>query len=474
MAATDSIFKKTQGNLLAILCFLFSSGPSFSQQIIWSKLYPLPKADYINCIVQDSDHFMYAGGDTERNWVHAGGGIYYNRAMIIKLDPNGDTVFVKDLGIPGKVFSMAIDPYGNIRANISHFLSYSTLFISMTPDGLIFKRDSIYRTTPWSCIIGKDSSLIVVGEMDRTGFPGQRSMYFQRIQVDGTKDPIVELNPNHPDCQANQVEQLPNGNYLVSGYVGSRIASFELDELGFNPVFKIWYQSPDFSIMNSGHVSQIGGQRYMIGGQGNPSVVGQYDSLQNKYWLKKEIGTQIPPQAMTDGSVVYGYKKGVPPYQEFYRVGVDSNYIWNMPIRDSLVARGFWGNLSLKSFTYFADQSAVVAGEYNDGNATTSSDPFFIKITNVGTPVTSLFKPQKGSLANETLAPWPNPTSGKVYLKQHFDKAEVLFYGTSGKEMGAYKIKFGQPIDVSQYAAGIYFYRAIIDGSSYSGKILKY
>jgi hypothetical protein len=275
---------------------------------------------------------------------------------------------------------------------------------------------------------------------------------------------------------ANRVEQLPNGHYLVSGYVGSRIASYELDEWGMNPVFKQWYQTPDFSNLSTGHISRINGQRYMIGGEGGPSLVGQFDSLSNKYWLRKDIGTQIPPQAMTDGSVVFGYRTGPPLYQTLFRLGPDSSTIWNMALKDSLMVRGLPGVVQVKAFSYFEDQSAVLAGTYRwDGVGTTDTkdDPIFLKIANVGTPVTSLSKPKKGPLQNETLAPWPNPTDGTLYLKQHFDKAEIHLYQLSGQEVAQYQIRFGQPIQIHQLPTGLYLYRAVIDGKAFSGKIMK-
>ena len=272
---------------------------------------------------------------------------------------------------------------------------------------------------------------------------------------------------------ANRVEQLPNGHYLVSGYVGSWIASYEMNEDGTNPVFKQWYLTPDLSNMTSGHVSRINGQRYMIGGEGGPSLVGQFDSLTNKYWLRKDIGTQIPPQAMTDGSVVFGYRFSTPPYQSFFRIGSDSQAVWNMSIRDSLVERGLFGNITLNAFTYFDDQSGVIAGTYTNGSSVIGEDPVFLKISNLGTPVTSLTKPKRGTLSNETLAPWPNPSGGTLYLKQHFDKAEVHFYTVSGREIQTDTVRFGQSINISSFAPGLYLYRAVIDGKPFSGKVVK-
>jgi hypothetical protein len=127
--------------------------------------------------------------------------------------------------------------------------------------------------------------------------------------------------------------------------------------------------------------------------------------------------------------------------------------------------------MRVKVFNYLDDQSAVAAGVLDNG--LTYFDPIFLKIANVGTPVTSLSKPKKGPLQNETLAPWPNPSDGTLYLKQHFDKAEIHLYQLSGQEVAQYQIRFGQPIQIHQLPAGLYLYRAVIDGKAFSGKIVK-
>jgi len=467
-----------RNKLAAIIFFLLLTIglEGFPQQILWTKLYQLPKADDIRFITQDQEGNMYAGGRTDRNTLGPPGA--YEPSILYKLTPDGDTLYSKYLGYYGYAQTAICDFNGNLKIGITQqgpgLTGGYTILLQMTPDGFIFKRDSVQkRLSIRSSMVGKDSSWILVGTKINEFNGNWLDGFFLRVQKDGTIDSYVTLNPNHPDCGADRVEQLPNGKYLVSGHVGSRIAAYTLDPDGSNVQYEQWYQTPDLSFLYSGHVSRINSQRYMIAAEGGPSVVGQCDSLLNKYWLKKEVGTQIPPQAMTDGSVVFGYSKGFPPYQVFYRVGVDSSYIWNMPIRDSLVTRGYWGNLRLKCFTYFEDESAVVAGYYNDGNATTAEDPFFIKISNVGTPVTSLSKPKRGPLKNETLAPWPNPTGGTLYLKQHFDMAEVRLYNLAGREVGQYNIHFGQPIDVSAFPAGVYLYRAVIDGKPFSGKIIK-
>jgi hypothetical protein len=292
----------------------------------------------------------------------------------------------------------------------------------------------------------------------------------------GILDTWKELNPGIPYCEANRVEQLPNGHYFISGTAGKSIISCEVDSLGGNPVYHTWYQSPDSSNIWKGNVGRLGVKDWMVGGEGGPSFVGVYDSTRNKIWVKKEVGALAPPLAMKDTSVVFGYRSPTPPHNFFYRFGVDSSLKWYFNMRDSLTSKGLPGAVDVLSYTFFEDESAIFAGTYNQdiGAPTdTQDDPIFMRIANVGTPVSVLSKPKSGPLKNETLAPWPNPTGGTLYLKQHFDKAEIHLYTLSGKEMGSYTIAFGQAIQVQDYPAGIYLYRAVIDGKAYSGKIVK-
>lgn len=464
--------------MIAILLSSILSSRLFAQQVKWAKVYPLEKMDKISCVVRDEFN-IYAGGYTYRNAFYFNTTPYY-KAILIKLDLNGDTIFIKDFGVSGEVMSMAVDPYGIIRANVKQYYfglnGYNTFLFQIHPEGFILKTDTVVGNTPTSCLIGKDSSLIIVGRKGRAGFPGQSSMYFWRMNKYGVLDPWIELNPGHPNCVANRVEQLPNGHYLISGYVGSRVASYEVDSVGGNPVFHQWYQTPDFTNLYSGYAGRLGRKEWMIGAEGGPSFVGVYDSLKHKKWLKKEIGTLAPPQAMTDGSLVFGYNSQVLPYEYFYKFSSDSVLQWYFNVRDSVANRGIPGQVNVLNYTYFEDQSAVFAGTHRHDTGSpndTKEDPFFIRISNVGTPVTSLSKPKRGPLKNETLAPWPNPTGGTLYLKQHFNQAEIRLYNLAGKEVGQYQIRFGQPIEISHLQSGVYLYRAVIDGKSYSGKVIR-
>lgn len=150
---------------------------------------------------------------------------------------------------------MTIDPWRMLRLNVEQYFfgppsAYRNFLIQATPDGIPLKIDTIPRYALNACMMGKDSSLIVVGSKRRLGGTvNETSMYFWRMDKNGVLDPWIELNPGYPNCVANRVEQLPNGHYLISGYVGSRVASYEVDSVGGNPVFHQWYQSANLTNM---------------------------------------------------------------------------------------------------------------------------------------------------------------------------------------------------------------------------------
>ena len=443
------------------------------QQLKWAKVFPLPQTDKLQCIIRDNQ-FIYAAGSTRRN---APGSSFF-KVVIYKINPeNGDTIFVKDLGFSGVPYSMTLDQAGRIRFNCeirAQPWDYPAALI-LNSEGEILEKDTL-RGYPYACTMGKDGSLVVVGSRGRTGFPGQICMYFQRIDANGILQPWVELPFGTKESIADRVEQLPNGNYFISGRFGRKAVSCEVDSVGGNPQYHEWYQTPDSSLISSGYIGLLGKRNWMVAGQAGPCFVGIYDSTKNKTWLKKEVGALAPPLAMKDTSIVFGYASPTPPHNFYYRFGADSSLKWYFNMRDSLTQRGLPGAVYVVSYAFFEDESAVFVGTYNDDIGVpgdTGDDPIFMRIGNVGTPVSVLEKPKSGPLQNETLAPWPNPTGGILYLKQHFDKAEIRLYNLAGKEMGSYKINFAQSIDISAFPQGVYLYRAVIDGKGYSGKVVK-
>lgn len=121
---------------------IFYGLPTFGQEIMWVKHYPLQKEDGIRSITQDEFGDMYVVGSTNRGVVSSGGDIY-NRGMVIKLNPDGDTIFIRYLEY-GVIYSAAIDRNGIVRLNyVSNSLQTSGfmrhILVQMTQEGFIFR-----------------------------------------------------------------------------------------------------------------------------------------------------------------------------------------------------------------------------------------------------------------------------------------------------------------------------------------------
>lgn len=346
--------------LWAGLAFVFIFHLASGQQMQWAKLYTLPEEDQISCITQDSYGDIYAGGLTHQGAVFPGN---RPRAMLYKLNPDGDTLFGKWVGVLGSVMAIAEHPSGFMMACVKKRGSSwtdpsQTHIIYLTFEGFIFRRDTIPSILyiNHSCV-GKDSSWVLCGSTSNPFNGFIDDFYVQRIRKDGTIEPYYALNDNFSG-RAHRVEQLPNGKYLVSGSAGLRLISYTFDEDLSNPQpMEIWYQSNPSNPITNGVVSRINGSRYMIGGQSGPCIVGQVDSLKQKYWLYKQVGTQVPPQAMTDGSVIFGFISSTGENNTLFRVGSDSSTIWKIIIKDSLATRGINGVMQVKVFNYLDDQS---------------------------------------------------------------------------------------------------------------------
>jgi len=339
----------------------------------------------------------------------------------------------------------------------------------MTSEGLIFRRDTIVpggeQPYPYHCILASDSSVIITGNKRQNNRNG---MFFQRVNPDYTLGEFKIYQPNNKSTEGNNIEELPNGRIMISGPFSNRLGSVEVNKDGTGDSSWVWQSDTTSNFYQTGaFVGQAKDKGFLGRVDG---LFRWYDSLRHKFLSIRPAYSVRVTHTHTDGSFVYNRTDGGVVSQLIKR-NYDSTIVWNFNIATASTAVPY-PYKKINSVIYNEDQSAIFAGTVGVDTAY-MSDPYLIKIANVGTPVTSLIKPKKGILANESLAPWPNPSSSTVYLKQHFNRAEIHLYNMAGKEMGQYHLQFAQPIDVSGYESGIYLYRAVVDGKAFSGKIIK-
>lgn len=456
---------------MACLLLFCNFVDAFSQDIVWEKRIALKKKDEIFCMTKDQLGNIYLGGWTWRGGVSIGLNVW-PQTFLIKLDENGDTLYVKELDDFGRLHAMIVDHFEVVHIFMIRELPtgfYQLNYYKMTESGFLFDKDTIdmgYVPYPKSIILASDSSICLTGDRWTNN---QHGMFYLRIRPDYTYDELKVFQPNGYSTEGNNIEELPNGRIMISGPFSNRLGSVEVNKDGTGDSSWVWGpDSTSTGFQTSAVLNQANAKGFL--GLNGPRLY-SYDSSRN-------FGVSIRPSnyagllsAHWDGSFVY-FTSNVNNNRVWKR-NADTSVAWTFNLlTNSSILPGTQKRLT--SVLYNEDQSAIFSGTLQSGSDTAlRQDPYIVKIAHVGTPVTSLVKPKKGSLANESLAPWPNPTSSTVYLKQHFNKAEVRMYNLAGKEMGVYHLRFAVPIDVSGYESGVYLYRAVIDGKFFSGKIIK-
>lgn len=183
-----SLFTARLRKLIWTFFLLVWAGVCEGQQIIWAKVYPLAKDDLIRSIAKDNFGNMYAAGRTGRA-VYNPTPDLNQQGFLMKIDSNGDTLFTQYFGQYGEIFSLVVGPNNVVRINYvtTSFVpgqDQRLILIQMSEQGFVFKRDTIpFRAgfQPNTCMIGKDSSLIVAGSIPKTGAASQLSMFFLRV-----------------------------------------------------------------------------------------------------------------------------------------------------------------------------------------------------------------------------------------------------------------------------------------------------
>lgn len=465
---------KARQGLILLFGLLFGLN-AFGQEIVWEKRIALKKDDQITCMAQDRDGNIYLGGSTMRGGLKVIGAEYY-RAFVLKLSPEGDTIYSRILQEYGKVLSMVQDKYEVLHLNIKKYsneplYSEAWVLLKMSTDGFVFRRDTIAllgeQPYPHHCILASDSGVLITGNKRQNNKNG---MFFQRVNPDYTLGEFKVFQPNNKSTEGNNIEELPNGRIMISGPFSNRLGSVEVNKDGTGDSSWVWQGDTTITFFQNGAFVGQAKEKGFLG-----RVDGRlrwYDSLRQKFMsIKPYYAIWNTVTTHTDGSFIYNETNGG-NVSKLIKRNYDSSIVWNFNIANSSTAVPYAGK-SINSSIYNEDGSAIFAGIISYTDTAYKGDPYLIKIAHVGTPVTSLVKPKKGTLANESLAPWPNPTSTTVYLKQHFNRAEVHVYNMAGKEMGVYHLRFAVPIDVSGYESGVYLYRAVVDGKNYSGKIVK-
>lgn len=462
--------------------------PLAGQSIIWEKSVHLG-GDRISSISNTVDGNLLCGGATSRfgqNIVNVGS--FYG-SVLIKYNQEGDTFWIKNLKILGDIEALHLTENGLIWAVMQRTEPYPPSPIQMAyfPGLILLSNDSTkllklefpelnffevgdsYPTV--------DGGLIVFGNRSPSFIPSyEQDFYAFKVDALGNLQWSRPYNPGPTKsfCQGGHVEPMANGNFLVSGSMGSRIVSFEIDpETGNDTNFVQWYQTPSNHLFDVPGVVQspdslakvIGTKRMTP----NRFYFGNHKSATQKLWGGEQLGGALQPIQNADGSCILIY--GTNSFEGLIsKVNADSTIAWHI---SSTNASQIQGRKVFYDCLYFPDQSGILVGYNLPTLGGTGRDFYIAKFSGIGEPFdpTGVKQPQ---LVKPDAIAFPNPTNTSFRFKKDFQKGEMYLFTITGKRvLSLPKLLQESSVDVSGLAAGTYLYRAVLDGRPHWGKIVK-
>jgi hypothetical protein len=480
---------KVSYKLLFLVCtgILSWCKPIFAQDFLWERSLNM-EVESFHSVCMASDGQILCGGETFAFGINTPTfGALFGSALV-KFSINGDSLWIKKMPYLGYIKTLCPTNSGLIWAvfqvkqanplggNDAMYFPAVTLLAndsSITiqkafPEMNTFQLGDSYLTT--------DGGLILFGTKSPSLIPGYDSDFYA-IKIDqvGNLEWSRAINPGTTNsfCQGGQVEPIANGNFLVSGSMGSRIVSFEIDpETGLDTNFVQWYQTPSNNLINNSGVNQgpDGSKRVSGTRMVSPSYFyfGNHISASQKTWGGEQRGGSFPPYINEDGSSILVYGVSINSYVS--KIEADSFVSWKI---NTATESQIEGKKILTDLHYDLDGTGYLVGSNTPSWSVTGQDFYIAKFSGIGYP----FDPtgiRQVHLVKTDAFPFPNPTNQSFRFKKEFQKGEVYLFTIEGKRVLSQPTLLPDvPINVSGLAAGTYLYRAVLDGRPHWGKIVK-
>lgn len=468
----------------ALLIFLFQwfGLSAWGQTIEWAKSFdlgiPAYQNEYVDQIVQLEDSsYLALARISKFGYVNQTFGRIYGLGLV-RIDKYGDSVYTKSLNVTGwdnnylakaengtvlVAFTMLEDTVLNAKMRI-HKTDYSGNLVWAYPFIGPEWQDAFIRKV----IPSREGGCFAVGSA-KSIFPGNYwDGFLAKINPFGQLDFVLRYT-NAPTTNLNNIEAMPDGNYLLSGTAFNRIWSCVVDSTGFQLSDKTWFKGDGVmgGQIKLGHGSQIS---YGYGkNSDNRGNIIKYDSSGDSVWVKRNTLAGFEPFISRDGGYCRyeGYFMG-----KFYldKYDADSSMLWRVQVSDfnnSLI--------DLNCMAFDGLGSAVLAGSIKNPSPN-RDDMYFIKVTNVGYPVNPLST--KPSVENPSgkvseLMAYPNPAQRYFYMQGIKSRTKLGLYNLQGHLQKEYTIQPNDAIPVWQLPTGLYIWKAEDGKRVWSGKILK-
>lgn len=466
---------------LRFLFFLALFIPQYAvgQEVLWEKKFGWSSSheQFYDGISIDNE--LYALGTTDR-FGAVYNGTFYPGVVVLKFTGSGDTLWLKPVGYQSR--SVKICKGENdlfyIVASIAYSSPTSLQLICLNSAGTVIFSLAIPDTEDppvvEKFIRTSDGNMLLTGSRQAIqGTGNQQDMFAIKLDLLGN---VIWNNrySSHPYCSGNQVEETPEGHYILSGNAGSKIWRLEVDSAGNVVDDDFLYQTPSAVIFDqTAAVTSHPFSSNILTGRMNGATTRFYLGRHTISTNQKMFGGEKPggvgrPFVNNDGNFWLTF--GSTDSTNLKKLNQDSVVLANIPLRGRMGAFG----AGIDKLIYLPDSSAIGVGAL--GYLTSlGTDFYFCRIKNVGVP----YDPQnpntavKNKTKRENLEPYPNPVASSLVFKGLKESGMLYLFDLRGQIIKQLQVKPYQRVYLSDLPAGLYPYRIQTVNHVYTGKIIK-
>ncbi len=470
-----------------------------SQEILWEKYWPNVTGRF-DAMVQGDSGYYYGCGVMKvvRNFSQpAQFRDTISGVILIKLTPNGDTVWCKKI----------CDQPGNFLSNVafiqkgSNGLLYLSLRWAVWPDAFEYRIFTVLQSNglalltvqiPYSTstslrgmTVDEEENLYLYGEREKASTSNTYEMFCIKVKANGEVVYNNSYSPsNHPYSEAQYAEPMPGGKLRLSGNKGKTIVAYELDSAGNQTNYREFMDNPYGYVQQSGaYVQQAERGYYLVsvkwfdGAPENSPVKGmvaKFDSLGNKIWSGYRSQSGTIPWPLQDGG--YAITTWKPNFAYMQRFSGDSTMLWEVVHSNSNGVSGSGRNIV--GMVFGNNEGLAFGLRQNYGIVSPGRYAFIMKFANVGYPVDpsnpqppilSTKEPVKESRIQNA---FPNPTTG-IFHVAGMGSGLFRILDSQGRTVLEAEHKGGDAIDVSALPCGVYTYSLVTKGSKTEGRIVR-
>lgn len=477
---------------LILLVLLFQGWRSFAQTVEWMRQFSMgTNSSSVAGSVFSSDSVLYSIA-TVRKWGYNPSGSATLRGLgLVKTRTfNGDTVFVRrlqgyssrfsgakmlksfegnfvmavvstsDTIFDSKILVQKVDTNGNpiwmlpLSAGLN---DPQVIKVLAAPDGGTFILGSDFST-----IGGLQDWLLI-----KVSYTGQL-LWSQRYSGG--------LNWY---CEANNMEPLRNGNYLISGMAERQVWAIEIDPDGNQVSQRVIYETPLPYLLLGAQTAQGYHKSYYSFGvvQSNPRrfYFSKKDSLFQTIWGGEQSNLLGQFYANTAGghSVLLSGKAVANDSLFINLVSWDSTVFWRIGLPRSGLSPH---NPTINDVAFDGFGNAILCGSKKRQNSN-RDELFFMKISGVGLPydpfADTVLVSNRNLKNQEKLIVYPNPATDKIWFSGLKGPFQVVLYSADGRKLVEKEMDERTHLSLNDLPYGLYTYRIGKRDKWWTGKIIK-